>query len=324
MRFITSDYGGVRGEPLIDKLCAAIDSLNGPIRMNIHHLELFYYVAKHGGVSAAARRIPYGIQQPAISAQIIQLEVNLGTTLFHRRPFKLTKAGESLYGFIDPFFSAIDTVAKQLRGGAEVNIRIGAPETIQREYLPRLLKSMRARLPELNFTLIAAPVDRIEACLLAQQIDIGIAPLVNKPSEGVRQKVLLRVPMTLMTPKNHKLASADELWQRDRICEPLITGPSDGAVCRVFQMELQKRKVEWFPTLELNSQELIARYVAEGFGIGLVLIEPGTSPLPGVRLIPLHGFPPIPYGLLWRGILSPLQKTFVHEAQALAAAFSPK
>ena len=72
--------------------------------MNIHHLELFYYVAKHGGVSAASRRIPYGIQQPAISAQIIQLEVNLGATLFHRRPFKLSKAGETLYRFIDPFF----------------------------------------------------------------------------------------------------------------------------------------------------------------------------------------------------------------------------
>src|SRR6185436_17199676 len=55
--------------------------------MNIHHLELFYYVAKHGGISQAARNISYGIQQPAVSSQIIQLEEFLGTTLFHRRPF---------------------------------------------------------------------------------------------------------------------------------------------------------------------------------------------------------------------------------------------
>jgi DNA-binding transcriptional LysR family regulator len=39
--------------------------------VNIHHLELFYYVAKHHRVSAAARHIPYGIQQPAISAQVL-------------------------------------------------------------------------------------------------------------------------------------------------------------------------------------------------------------------------------------------------------------
>ena len=42
--------------------------------MNIHHLELFYYVAKHGGIMEAVRQIPYGIQQPAVSSQIAQLE----------------------------------------------------------------------------------------------------------------------------------------------------------------------------------------------------------------------------------------------------------
>src|SRR5438046_10739934 len=98
--------------------------------MNIHHLELFYYVARHGGVSAAARRIPYGIQQPAISAQIIQLEDNLGTTLFHRRPFRLTKAGEELLRFIEPFFGGVGEVGTRLRGGRDVRIRIGAPETM--------------------------------------------------------------------------------------------------------------------------------------------------------------------------------------------------
>ena len=37
---------------------------------NLHHLELFYHVARHGGITAAARSMPYGIQQPAISGQI--------------------------------------------------------------------------------------------------------------------------------------------------------------------------------------------------------------------------------------------------------------
>ena len=38
--------------------------------MNVHHLELFYYVARFGGIGAAVRNIPYGIQQPAVSAQV--------------------------------------------------------------------------------------------------------------------------------------------------------------------------------------------------------------------------------------------------------------
>ena len=46
--------------------------------MNVHYLELFYYVAKHGGISAAVRKIPYGIQQPAVSGQMTKLEQELG------------------------------------------------------------------------------------------------------------------------------------------------------------------------------------------------------------------------------------------------------
>ena len=65
--------------------------------MNVHHLELFYYVARHGGIMPAVRNIPYGIQQPAVSAQMAQLEEFLGVTLFHRRPFALTPEGEKLY-----------------------------------------------------------------------------------------------------------------------------------------------------------------------------------------------------------------------------------
>lgn len=66
--------------------------------MNVHHLELFYYVAKHGGIMPAVRNIPYGIQQPAVSAQVAQLEEFLGVTLFQRRPFALTPAGEKRIG----------------------------------------------------------------------------------------------------------------------------------------------------------------------------------------------------------------------------------
>src|ERR1039458_6525254 len=63
--------------------------------MNVHHLELFYYVARHGGIMPAVRNIPYGIQQPAVSAQVAQLEEFLGVTLFQRRPFSLTPPGRS-------------------------------------------------------------------------------------------------------------------------------------------------------------------------------------------------------------------------------------
>src|SRR5437762_11761543 len=98
--------------------------------MNIHHLELYYYVAKHGGISEAVRNMPYGIQQPALSGQIIQLEEFLGVTLFQRRPFALTPAGHELFDFIKPFFDNLGPVADKLRGGAAQAIRIGASEIV--------------------------------------------------------------------------------------------------------------------------------------------------------------------------------------------------
>src|SRR3954464_15780718 len=82
--------------------------------MNVHHLELFYYVAKHGGISAAVRHIPYGIQQPAVSGQMRALEESTGARLFERSPFRLTVPGEKLFAHVAPFFEGLDDVAAAL------------------------------------------------------------------------------------------------------------------------------------------------------------------------------------------------------------------
>lgn len=101
--------------------------------MNIHHLELFYYVARHGGISGAVRNIPYGIQQPAVSGQILHLEDFLGATLFVRRPFALTPTGRDLYQFIQPFFENLPLMWERIRGNAAQPVRIAATSIILRE-----------------------------------------------------------------------------------------------------------------------------------------------------------------------------------------------
>src|SRR5262245_55943902 len=104
--------------------------------MNIHHLELFYFVARHGGISEAVRHIPYGIQQPAVSAQIIQLEESLGVTLFNRRPFALLPPGEKLFRFIRPFFDGLEPLSQELSGATTQVLRFGASGPILRDHLP--------------------------------------------------------------------------------------------------------------------------------------------------------------------------------------------
>ncbi len=97
--------------------------------MNIHHLELFYFVAKHGGIAAAVRNIPYGIQQPAVSGQIAKLEESLGTKLFQRRPFALSPTGTELFEFIRPFFETLMLSPK------------GSARTVRRNCESRLRRS---------------------------------------------------------------------------------------------------------------------------------------------------------------------------------------
>ena len=135
--------------------------------MNIHHLELFYYVARHGGIVPAVRNMPYGIQQPAVSGQITRLEESLGTKLFNRRPFALLPAGVELYEFIRPFFDEIDHVGEAIRGGSAQQLRVAAPAIVLHDYLPEILRRVRQHFPAFRLTLHEAARTEAERLLQA-------------------------------------------------------------------------------------------------------------------------------------------------------------
>ncbi len=286
--------------------------------MNIHHLELFYYVARHGGISEAVRNIPYGIQQPAVSGQIAQLEDFLGTTLFHRRPFRLTPAGEKLYGFIQPFFSGVDAVAAELQGGATRQIRIGSSDIVLRDHLPELLLSTRKKFPHLKLTLREGYQPELETMLQNQEIDLAVTVLEKKIPPGMQSRAMLELPLALLVPKDSPFRGADELWKRDPIEEALICLPASEVICKHFQQGLQKLGIDWFPRIEVSSVDLIEAYVSNGFGIGLTVSIPKTKMSPKVRALPLPGFTPVSLGVLWQGKPSPVMQLLLDEFQKRA------
>ena len=283
--------------------------------MNIHHLELFYHVARCRGVSAAARQMPYGIQQPAISAQILQLEDSLGKTLFQRRPFELTPEGEILFAFVEPFFTKLPAIAERLRGGADQSLRISCPEIVQRDYLPALLAGMRSRLPGFHFNLESGRVDEIENHLRSGKTDLGLATSAGPKNNDIRHHELLRMPLLLLVPEAGGPATAEEILSLDRIDLPLVTLPRREPAVIAFQQKLQQRKIEWFPMLELASLDLVARFVAEGYGAGLVLDIPGATRPSGLRALPLPGFPEIGFYALTLDNRPPMVELFIREAE---------
>jgi DNA-binding transcriptional LysR family regulator len=286
--------------------------------VNIHHLELFYYVAKHGGIMPAVRNIPYGIQQPAVSSQIAQLEEFLGVKLFHRRPFALTAEGEKLFRFVQPFFSNLEQMATELQGGQARRIRIGAATIVLREHLPELFQSVRKRFFGLKLSLREGSPAELEALLQRDEIDLAVTVIERKTAPGIRALALLELPPVLLVPKNSAVKTADELWRRDTIDEPLICFPPGEPLSKNFQAQLNQLGVDWFPNIEAGSVDLIETYVASGLGIGLSAAIPKKTFSPKVRVLPLDGFPPVVIGALWRGRRTPLLDAFLGELKRRA------
>jgi DNA-binding transcriptional LysR family regulator len=288
--------------------------------MNIHHLELFYYVARHGGITEAVRNIPYGIQQPAVSGQVAQLEEFLGVVLFQRRPFALTPAGEKLYKFILPFFSNLDTVAGDLQGGQARQIRIGASTIVLRDHLPDFFRTVRKKFPNLKIALREGYQAELESLLQREELDLAVTLIEKRSAPGIHSAPLLELPLTLLVEKECSLTAAKQLWERDKITEPLICLPEAEAISRSFRQGLTSLGVDWFPSIEVSSIDLIQTYVASGFGIGVSVLVPNTPLSPLVRALPLpaEDFPPVAVGALWRGKTSALLQAFLDELRLRA------
>ena len=65
----------------------------------------------------------------------------------------------------------------------------------------------------------------------------------------------------------------------------------------------------------MNSFDLAEKLAAKGFGIGIGVVSPSSRRAPGVRAIPLPGFPALKIGVLWQGKLEGQLKSFVEGIQ---------
>ena len=286
--------------------------------VNIHHLELFYHVARHGGISAATRKIPYGIQQPAVSGQILQLEKSLGQKLFQRRPFALTPVGRELFAFAEPFFGRIDEVSRRLRSGENTRLRLAAPATILRDYLPDLLRDHQRKYPTLSLRLHDANHAEAERLLQKHEIDLAITELEGKPATGLSSAILFKLPLILILPRQIKINGAAELWRGGGGVKTLISLPEEEVMVKQFQARLKKLGVRWPCGVEVSALDLIPIYASLGFGVGLSIQIPRVKMAPGLKILPLSNFPPLVVAALWQRNLSPSNADFLSEIQRRA------
>lgn len=296
--------------------------------MNVHHLELFYYVAKYEGITAAVRKMPYGIQQPAVSGQLLQLEKSLGVKLFNRRPFNLTNAGDELYDHVYPFFSRLDDVEARLKGEESKHLRIAASASVMRHHLPELLAELRDEIPGLKLTLRDAEPADVQDVLVRQQADLAVSVIHSQLSDGLKAVSLMKLPLALLLPSRHKARSLNDLLEKNdgtwRSRVPLVGLPPNEEVSQLFQKEIESRDLHWPVAVEVDSLEGVQHFVRCGFGAGITVRIPGSTVPKGMREIELNDFPPLEVGVIYQGALKPLARQFLDSAVVKAASLVGK
>jgi len=287
--------------------------------VNVHHLELFYYVARHGGIMEAVRNMPYGIQQPAVSGQLLQLESHLGVKLFRRRPFELLPAGVELYDFVRPFFGGLQPLEERLRNRTHQSLRIAAPVLALRDHLPRVLQEVRQRFPQLQLSLRAGQQPQVEAWLERQELDFAITLLEGPGAPGLHHLPLLELPLVLQVRKASRYKQASEILDslaNESLDEPLISVTATELAPRRFREFLESRSLEWPSRVEVTDLELVEVYVRNGFGIGLGLEIPGDPPPKDLRMLPIRDLSPLRLGAVWQGTPTPVTNALLEALRA--------
>jgi DNA-binding transcriptional LysR family regulator len=271
------------------------------IALNLYHLKSFYYVVKFGGVAAAAQNGPERVERSTFSRQVTLLEKETGLKLLERRPLRVTPAGEKIYAFIKPIYEGLPILVEQLRRGEVHMIRVGAPPIVMREYLPGIVDEVEPKFPGMHLECVEGLQWQIDEEFTAGRLDLAVTMLDEELPEGCLSQVLLSLPMVLLVAEKSPIRYAAQLWKRGQpVTHRLITPKGSDTMLRCFRRGLRRRKVEWKSGHEASSFEMAENQARKGSGVAISLAIPGRSYGPGLRVLPLRGFPFVKIGMIWR------------------------
>jgi LysR family hydrogen peroxide-inducible transcriptional activator len=181
--------------------------------MELHQLGYFCAVVKTGSFTKAAEQ--EGVSQPTLSQQIRRLEQSLGAELFTRqgRAVRLTQAGNSLYPFAQQILQQSRQAAAQVRHlSTDIRgpLRVGVIPTILPYLIAPRLPQFLKQYPEIDVRLSEDITERLVERLQSTDLDLIVISLPLHHRDIVCSS-LLRDPLVLVTPRNHRLADPNAL-----------------------------------------------------------------------------------------------------------------
>jgi DNA-binding transcriptional LysR family regulator len=239
--------------------------------MDFDQLETFLEVARHVSFSRAAEK--RFRTQPAISSQIRALEEEVGAKLFDRSGGKvcLTAAGKAFQKYAEETLEARKAMLVALAEMERVprgEIVVGANEGTCLHILPEVFAGFKKLYPDVSVNIKRADYAKILESVIDNSVDFGV---VSLPVTDNRLTAVLihRDELVLIAPPQHPLSKLKSVKVAEIAKFPLVV-PKLGHTRDGIEQMFHERRLKPNYTMELDSSELLKRFVAADVGIGFI------------------------------------------------------
>jgi LysR family transcriptional regulator, transcription activator of glutamate synthase operon len=241
------------------------------------------------------------VAQPAVSAQIRQLERELGVQLLARttRRVSLTAAGTTLLAYADRVLAELDharaeldTLSTVLRGTAT----LGATLVLSGLDLPAALARFHTRFPVVKLALRTGLVAQLLEALDAAGLDLVVGPVHPGLPRRYVARPLARERLVVISPPAYRLARVDRIRLADLRDEAFVCLPADSGLRALLDAAAHRAGFRPDVRFETHSPGSIRELVNAGLGVALVAQSVADAPGPPVGVHqpqPAEAHPPI-------------------------------
>jgi LysR family transcriptional regulator, low CO2-responsive transcriptional regulator len=239
--------------------------------MDLDQLHTFLEIVRLKSFSKAAQTCYR--TQPAISAQIRQLEQELNTTLFERlgTRISLTVAGRIFADHAEQILAlrrraqdSINELEKVPRG----ELLIAANEATCIYVLPSVFADFKKQFPNVQLLVDRSYGTRVVQAVVDNLADFGITqlPVQEKKLQVVK---IHSDEIRLLVPARHRLASFERVLPQDLRGEQVLL-PKTGTTRARLNTWLDAVQDELNISMELDSTEMIKRFVMADLGVSFL------------------------------------------------------
>jgi len=272
--------------------------------MDFDQLHTFLEIVRLKSFSKAAQTCYR--TQPAISAQVRQLEQELNTALFERfgSRISLTTAGKIFADYaahmLDLRRQARDAI-HELERNPRGELVIAANEATCIYVLPQVFSEYKNLFPAVQLQVDRSYGARVMEAVLENVADFGLTqlPVAEKRLQVVD---IHKDEIRLILPARHPLAGAKAVTAHDLIEYPLLL-PKSGITRTRLNDWLELVEDDLHISMELDSTEMMKRFVMAGLGLSFLAMSNCREEIASgkLRAVPLAPEPMIRrLGLIYR------------------------